>query len=140
MTDEGKALQGALNQGAYGLNSLLGLQLCGMEDNAFVVAVDIDDRHRNDLGNVHGGVFLTLADAAMVRVAIHHNLGTPVQTAELKASFHRPFASGRIIARGKIVSAGRRLIFAEAQLEGGGRLLATATATLVKVDPMGERK
>ena len=46
------------------------------------------------------------------------------------AAFGLGWAAAVLIARGRIVSAGRRLIFAEARIEGGGRLLATASATL----------
>lgn len=113
-----------------GLNALLGLRLIGMEGDGFAVALDIDDRHHHDLGLVHGGIYLTLADVAMARIAMHHLGGGNVRTAELRTSFLRPFATGPIIARGRIVSAGRRLIFAEARIEGDERLLATASATL----------
>lgn len=120
-----------------GLNALLGLRLIGMDGDAFVVALDIDDRHHHELGLVHGGIYLALADTAMARIAMRHLGGKSVQTAELKTSFLRPFASGTIRAQGRIVSAGRRLIFAEARIEGNGRLLATASATFATNDISG---
>ncbi len=115
-----------------GFNALLGLRMIGREGEAFVVALDVDERHHHDLGSVHGGVFLALADIAMARIAMSVLGNEPVQTAELKANFLRPFTSGGITARGKIVSKGRRLVFAEASIESGERLLATASATMIR--------
>lgn len=116
-----------------GFNALVGLRMIGRDGEEFVVTLDVDARHHHDLGSVHGGAFLALADVAMVRAAMSVLENEPVQTAELKANFLRPFSSGTITARGRIVSQGRRLIFTEARIDSSERLLATASATMMRI-------
>lgn len=116
-----------------GFNALVGLRMIGRDGEEFVVTLDVDARHHHDLGSVHGGVFLALADVAMARVAMSALENEPVQTAELKANFLRPFTSGTITARGRIVSQGRRLVFTEARIDSSERLLATASATMMRI-------
>ncbi|MBA4759194.1 PaaI family thioesterase [Sphingosinicella sp.] len=115
-----------------GFNALVGLRIIGREGEEFMVTLDVEERHHHDLGSVHGGVFLALADVAMARVAMSALENEPVQTVELKANFLRPFTSGTIAARGRIVSLGRRLVYTEARIKSDERLLATASATMMR--------
>lgn len=94
-----------------------------------------DTRTYNPMGTVHGGYAATLLDSAC-GIATHASLsaGQAYTTLELKVAFHRPMTSeiGRVRAEGKVISIGRRVAFAEATLtDSGGRLLASATSTLL---------
>ena len=89
----------------------------------------------NPLGAVHGGYAATLLDSAC-GIAVHSQLGANRghTTLELKVSYLRGLSerSGTVRATGRVVSAGRRVAFAEATLhDGDGQLCATATATLL---------
>jgi uncharacterized protein (TIGR00369 family) len=56
--------------------------------------------------------------------------GTSHVTSQLAVTFLAPGRSGRIIARGRVVKAGRRFGYAEADVvDEEGTLLARATAT-----------
>lgn len=94
--------------------------------------------HLNYGGTAHGGFITTLLDNAMGCAAISvlgPNKG--VTTIELKVSFHRPVVleGGRILAEGRVISAGRRVIFTEGSLaDATGRKLATSTSSLMVLD------
>ena len=92
----------------------------------------------NPLGSVHGGYAATLLDSAC-GLAVHSQLGANRghTTLELKVSYLRGLSekSGTVRATGRVVSAGRRVAFAEGTLhDGDGRLCATATSTLLVFD------
>lgn len=92
----------------------------------------------NPLGGVHGGYAATLLDSAC-GIAVHSQLeaNRGHTTLELKVSFQRGLTerSGPVRAEGRVISAGRRVAFAEATLhDSEGRLCATATSTLLVFD------
>jgi uncharacterized protein (TIGR00369 family) len=65
-------------------------------------------------------------------------LGTGVLSAEFKINLLAPAVGERIIARGKVVRAGRTLTIAQSEVfaesGGGEKLIALLTATLMAVD------
>ena len=92
----------------------------------------------NPIGSVHGGYAATLLDSAC-GCAVHARLGVGqgYTTLELKIAYHRGISdtTGPVRAEGVVVSLGRRVAFAEARLtDGQGRLLASATSTLLVFD------
>lgn len=92
----------------------------------------------NPMGGVHGGYAATLLDSAC-GLAVHSQLeaGKGHTTLELNVSYLRGLdeRSGPVRAVGRVLSAGRRVAFAEATLhDAEGRLCATATSTLLVFD------
>ena len=69
-------------------------------------------------------VVLTLAGFALVREWL--------PTLEIKTSFLAPLPVGPVRGEGRILKAGRRVVFADAQLSGGGSPAVIATATLMR--------
>lgn len=93
----------------------------------------------NPIGTVHGGYAATLLDSAC-GCAVHSKLapGQRYTTLELKIAYHRALTaeSGPVRAEGLVISMGRRAAFAEARLtDKDGRLCATATSTLLVIEP-----
>jgi uncharacterized protein (TIGR00369 family) len=89
----------------------------------------------NPLGQVHGGLALTLIDSA-AGCAVHSELpaGTGYTTVETKVNFTRPIApdGGKIRCEGRMLTRGRRIATAEARLlSAEGRILAHGTSTLI---------
>jgi uncharacterized protein (TIGR00369 family) len=89
----------------------------------------------NPLGAVHGGWALTLIDSAC-GCAVHTELaaGTGYTTVETKVNFTRPIApdGGPVRCEGRVLSHGRQIATAEAQLRSAeGKLLAHGTSTLI---------
>jgi uncharacterized protein (TIGR00369 family) len=92
----------------------------------------------NPIGMVHGGYAATLLDSAC-GCAVHSRLSAAqaYTTLELKVAYHKAMRAdtGPVRAEGRVISLGRRTAFAEARLtDAEGRLLATATSTLLVMD------
>jgi uncharacterized protein (TIGR00369 family) len=97
--------------------------------------VHADEYAYNTMGTVHGGLVCTLLDTVL-GCAVHTTLAarTPYTSLELKVSFLRPVTreSGELVALGRVIKPGRRVAFAEGTVhDAGGRLLATASGTLL---------
>jgi uncharacterized protein (TIGR00369 family) len=89
----------------------------------------------NPMGTVHGGWALTLIDS-VTGCACHSLLpaGASYTTIETKCNFSRPIKmdTGRVRAEGRVVSQGRQIMSAQAQLTGlDGRVLAHGTSTIM---------
>jgi len=117
----------------------LDFALVEVEEGRAVFEGNPDDRVYNPIGSVHGGYAATLLDSAC-GVAVHSKLapGQAYTTLELKVSYLRGMTvdTGVVRAEGVVVSMGRRVAFAEAKLtDASGRLLATATSTLLVMTP-----
>lgn len=120
------------------MGQTLGFELVEAERGRVVFEGKPDRSVYNPLGAVHGGYAATLLDSAC-GIATHSTLeaGRGHTTLELKVSYLRGLSenSGIVRATGKVLSSGRRVAFAEAELrDGDGRLCATATSTLLVFD------
>lgn len=92
----------------------------------------------NPIGTVHGGYAATLLDSAC-GCAVHSCLtATQVYTTlELKVAYHKAVTreTGLLRAEGRVLSMGRRAVFAEATLKDlSGRMFASATSTLLVME------
>ena len=93
----------------------------------------------NPLGSIHGGWALTLIDSA-TGCAVHSELdaGTGYTTVETKVNFTRPIdpGGGPVRCEGRVLSRGRQIATAEAQLRSAeGKLLAHGSSTLIILPP-----
>ncbi len=120
------------------MGQTLGFNLVEVERGHVVFEGNPDRRVYNPIGAVHGGYAATLLDSAC-GLATHSTLGPNRghTTLELKVSYLRGLTekSGKVRATGRVISSGKRVAFAEAELrDGEGRLCATATSTLLVFD------
>lgn len=94
-----------------------------------------DERFANPAGILQGGFVTALADAAMGSATITHLGDEKVfsSNVELKVSFMRPALVGATLTgTGRVVSAGRRVVFCEAEIvDDEGRIVARASSTYV---------
>jgi uncharacterized protein (TIGR00369 family) len=110
---------------------LIGIDIESAEAGETVMSMVAEERHSNPMGTLHGGILCDLADAAM-GMAFFSTLepGESFTTLELKINFLRPFWTGRLVARGRVVSKGRTVGMTECEVDDDeGRLIAKATAT-----------
>jgi uncharacterized protein (TIGR00369 family) len=110
---------------------LIGIEVERAEGGETVMTLVAEERHSNPMGTLHGGILCDLADAAM-GMAYYSTLepGESFTTLELKINFLRPFWTGRLIARGRVVSKGRTVGMTECEIDDEqGRLVAKATST-----------
>jgi len=95
--------------------------------------VDIDDRHRNYLGGVHGGLIATLADTACFFPRPLPPSGQAATTINLNVNFLRPAAVGdHLTARSELLHLGRRTASLAVRVtDRQDRLVAHGTASLL---------
>ena len=121
-----------------GIGRTMGFTVVEMEEGRVVFGGHPDESVHNPIGTVHGGYAATLLDSA-VGCAVHSALkaGQGYTTLELKVAYHKAMTdkTGLVRAEGRVSSIGRRAAFAEATLkDANGRLLASATSTLLVMD------
>ena len=110
---------------------LVGFRLTRVGQGWAWIEIEVGPRHANPMGTLHGGVICDIADAAMgMSYASLLGADETFTTIEIKANFLRPFWSGRLIARGKVLKKGRTLGLAECRVsDERRRLVAFATCT-----------
>ncbi len=122
-----------------GLMSTLGATLVSVAPGFVEVALLPGPAIAQQHGFVHAGAVSAIADTAAGYAAL--SLMPPdrgVLTAEFKINLVAPAAGDRILARGKVVKAGRTLTLVQAEVfsESGGRerLIALLTATMMTIE------
>ncbi len=115
---------------------LLDFTIAEVEHGRCVFAMEPAEWMYNPIGSVHGGVAATLLDSCM-GCAVHSTLeaGVAYVTTDLQVRYVRALSqsSGRVLAEGRVVHAGRRTATAEGRLftEAAGWLLAHASTGCV---------
>jgi len=92
----------------------------------------VDPRHYNPYGALHGGVVLALLDTAMGHAVATkiHAAGRFNAVAQLSTNFLAPVYVGLLRARANVLKVGKRLAVVEARAEDAdGTVVAIATAT-----------
>jgi uncharacterized protein (TIGR00369 family) len=117
------------------IGRLLGFALKEIEPGRAVFEMEVDDRHHNPMGTLHGGVYCDLADAAMgFAYAATLNEGETFTTVELKINFLRAVRKGKLVAEAKVVKAGSTLGFIECEVtDQSGKLVAKSASTCIKL-------
>ena len=122
-----------------GLMSTLGATLTSVAPGLVQIAIRPDPAISQQHGFVHAGAVSAIADTAAGYAAL--SLMPPnrgVLTTEFKINFVAPAVGDRILARGKVLKAGRTLTLAQTEVfaESGGqeKLIALLTATLMAVE------
>ena len=115
------------------ISVLMGMSGGSVEPGVVVFEATPGAEHYNPIGSVHGGFAATLLDSCM-GCAVHTTLkaGVGYTTIDLNITYLRPMTSdtGRIFARGEVVTSGRRVATARGTLtDARGRLVATGTTS-----------
>jgi uncharacterized protein (TIGR00369 family) len=117
--------------------ALLGWELVSEDPEAGTIEIAFhpDARMLNPQGNVQGGFVAAMLDDTMGPALVSMSGGTLMpSTIDLNVSFMRPVKPGRVIGRGRVVKAGRSVVFLEGELfDETGNLLARATSSGVPV-------
>ncbi len=101
------------------------------------VRFEARDGFTNPMGNVQGGFLAAMLDDTLGPALVATLAdGEFAPTLELKVSFLRPAAPGRIIGTGRVVHRGGSIAFLAGELRSeAGDVLATATATARVIRP-----
>jgi uncharacterized protein (TIGR00369 family) len=98
-----------------------------------LIEIDVQNKHLQPFGAVHGGVFASIIDAAAfwaVYSEVDENVG--MTTVDLKVNYLAPARGGRLIAKGRRIKLGKTLGLGEAQvLNEENTILAHGISTLI---------
>jgi len=113
--------------------SLLSMSIKSLGEGNSVLEIDLDEKHLQNQGMVHGGVFSSLIDAAAFWATfteVEEDKG--MTTIEMKLNYLAPAQKGRLIANGRCIKIGNTLALGEATVtDGHGKLLSHGTATFM---------
>src|SRR5262245_10021204 len=120
---------------------LLGFILKAIEPGHAVFEMEVDERHHNPMGTLHGGIYCDLADAAMgFAYASTLAEGESFTTIELKINFLRAVRQGSLTAEARVVKAGSTLGYVECEvMDQSGKLVAKAASTCMKLRQEGKQ-
>ena len=106
----------------------------GLVDGRTRLLMKVGPEHLNNLGLVHGGALCTLLDVAM-GTACRSHAGIPVMTLAMQVAFLVP-GRGSLTAEGRVLKAGRSIIYAEAEVhDQNGELVSKSSGTFKPLRP-----
>jgi len=122
-----------------GLMKTLGASLDSVAPGMVEISIRPHTAISQQHGFVHAGAVTAIADSAAGYAALSLMApGTGVLSTEFKINLLAPAAGDRIVARGRVVKAGRTLTVAQTEVfaQNGGeeKLIALLTATLMAVE------
>jgi len=110
---------------------LLNMKIEEVRDNYARLSIEIEEKHIQFQGAVHGGVMASLADSAAAWAIYGSNnlKGTPV-TLEMKINFLKSVKSGKLIAEARNVHKGSRIFVSDIDVKDEkGDLIAKSLVT-----------
>lgn len=123
-----KAVIDLINQGPY--FKLLSMVVCELGEGFSRVEVDLENKHLNPFGGIHGGVYSSLIDTAAywaVYCEVEEDAG--LISLDLKVDNLAPVKEGHLVVEGKRIKTGRSVCLAEATIiDRQGRYLAHGTS------------
>ena len=114
--------------------NLVGTEAPEAEDGSARLEVDVDERHLNPAGTVHGGMLATVVDTTMGAAVASAADGDVPATSQLSLTYLRPGKPGRLLVTAKVSKRGENLTICEADVEQDGRTIVHALATFALVD------
>jgi uncharacterized protein (TIGR00369 family) len=113
--------------------SLQSMKIVDFDIGASHLEIELEKKHLQPFGLVHGGVFSTIIDAAVfwsVYGEVDENAG--MTTVDLNVNFLAPAVSGKLIARGRRIKLGKTIGLGAAEVtDEEGRMLAHGTSTVM---------
>lgn len=113
------------------VQALIGFEMEAVEAGRLVFSLEVQPRHFNPMGTLHGGVICDVADAAMGGATITTlEEGESFTTLELKVNFFKPVRNGRLTATAEVVRRTRSIAYVECEVvDEGGSLVAKLSST-----------
>jgi uncharacterized protein (TIGR00369 family) len=118
---------------------LLSMKIRELSLGRSLLEADVEEKHLQAFGYVHGGVFASIIDTAAfwaVFCDLDENMG--ITSVDLKLNYLAPVRMGKLTASGKRLKMGKTLGLGEAEIRSGdGRLIAQGTSTLIVLPGFG---
>ena len=122
-----------VNQSPY--FSLLSMKIKDLDWGTSVLEVELEEKHLQPFGYVHGGAIASVMDAAAfwaVFPQVQDGMG--LTTVEIKVNFLAPVQKGKLVVKGRCIKIGKTLALGDAYINNAeGGLLAHGTATMMIV-------
>jgi uncharacterized protein (TIGR00369 family) len=114
--------------------SLISMKIRDVGIGYSILEIEVAEKHLHPMGQVHGGVFASIVDAAtfwaVFSAVEDQNAGAT--SIDLKLNYLAPASSGKLVAKGRQIRLGKTLGYAEAEVTNeSGKLLAHGTSTLM---------
>jgi len=128
-----KAISTLVNRSPY--FSLISMKIKELEWGTSVLEVELEEKHLQPFGYVHGGAIASVIDAATFWAVFPQvKDGMGLTTVEVKANFLAPVKDGKLVVKGRCIKIGRTLALGEAYVNSAeGSLVAHGTATMMIV-------
>lgn len=122
------------------LMATFGAEVLSVAEGAVMLAAPLTPAVRQQHGAGHAGLTFALADTAAGYAALTlMPEGREVMTVEAKINLLAPALGDRLLARGRVLRAGRRLIVVTAEVaalaDGRETVIAVLQGTMIPVDP-----
>ena len=116
-----------------GFTALVGADAPTAEDGEARLEVEVDERHLNPAGTVHGGMLATLVDTTMGAAVRSAAEGEAPATSQLSVTYLRPGKPGRLVVTATVRKRGESLTVCEADVTQDGKSLVHALATFALI-------
>ena len=130
-----------INERLGGYNSVMGLRFVEASPDRFVAELEIDERHLQPYGLVHGGVYAGMIESLCSTGAALSvwNEGQSTVGLENTTAFLRAVRSGTLRGTARPLARGRRSHVWEAEIKDDrDRLVASGRVRLMVLDPGAE--
>ena len=114
----------------------LGIELVALDQNKTVVSLNVDDRHRQQFGLVHGGIYVLLAESAasVAAACTLTSFEESVVALEINANHLRTVQNGKLSAFATAIHLGKTTMVYETRvLDDKDQLVSVGRCTLVRV-------
>jgi len=117
-----------------GYYQLVGMRVERADGEGSLFRITITPGHTQLYGTAHGGILCGMLDAAMaLALLVKMPVDEGCATVEMKANFTAAGNPGELVGTGAVLSMGRRLAVARADIhDGNGRLVATSQGTFMR--------
>jgi uncharacterized protein (TIGR00369 family) len=113
---------------------LLSIKITEVGIGYSALEIELENKHLQPFGFVHGGVFASIIDAAAFWALFYdvEDESAGITTVDLKLNYLAPAVSGKLIANGRRIKQGRTLGYAAAEVcNETGEILAHGTSTIM---------
>ncbi|GAA1480139.1 PaaI family thioesterase [Gordonia sinesedis] len=122
-----------------GLDGVLGLVIESVSPDGIVATLEIDERHHQPFGIVHGGVYCAIGESVASMSGyywlVESGIGGTAVGVNNNTDFLRSVSAGRVTARSAPIHRGRRQqLWEVAMVDGDGRLLAQSRVRLQNIE------
>lgn len=120
--------------------TLVSMRMTELDIGHAVLELDIEQKHFQEFGILDGGMICTLIDTATFWSGFmsieDENAG--LTSVDLKLNYLAAASSGKLVATGRQIKAGRTLSYAEAQVvREDGKIVAHGTSTMMVIPGHG---